>query len=159
MVSNLSILKEFSSCIFGPEISDAIYSGYRAIAEIRNRDIKGDSAFCDAYLGSGTPDIEKDIELSGDALYKLEKASIDPDWIPSIPIVFDREILLQDLREHVKMIHQYAKFRHAFVKLSRKARISGSDWKKLPRIEKFRNTGGMIEWRKARSILNLQAMK
>ncbi|MCX7705151.1 MAG: hypothetical protein N2115_02690 [bacterium] len=153
------ILKEFCNCVFGPKISDAIYSGYYAIARIRNRDIKGDSAFNDAYLGAGTPDVEKDIELSGDALYKLNKISIDSCWIPKIPIVIDREIMLEDLREHVKMIHQYARFRQAYLKLSRKARITDSDWKKLPAVEKFKNTGGMIEWRKWRDILNLSPMK
>ncbi|HOQ82348.1 MAG TPA: hypothetical protein PLL89_04720, partial [bacterium] len=76
-----------------------------------------------------------------------------------IPGVFDREIMLDDLREHVKMIHQYAKFRWVYLKLSKKSQITLSDWKKLPVVEKFKNTGGMIEWRKAQSILNLSTMK
>jgi len=153
------ILKEFCDCVFGPKISDAMYSGYYAVAKIRNRDIKGDSAFNDAYLGAGTPDVEKDIELSGDALFNLNSISIDTDWISKIPGVFDREIMLDDLREHVKMIHQYAKFRWVYLKLSKKSQITLSDWKKLPVVEKFKNTGGMIEWRKAQSILNLSTMK
>lgn len=154
-----AILKEFCDCVFGPKISDSIYAGYRAIAKIRNHDINGDSAFDDAYLGAGTPDVEHDIEISGDALYKLNKISIDSDWVPSIPIVIDRTTMLNDLREHVKMIHQYAKFRWAFLKLSRKARITDSDWKKLPAVEKFKNTGGMIEWRKTQQIINSSITK
>jgi len=154
MRNPFEILKEFCHCVFGPKVSHAIYAGYYAVARIRNRDINGDSAFYDGYLGAGTPDVENDIEISGEALYKLNRISIDEDWVPSIPVAFDRKEHLEDLREHVKLIHQYARFRRTFLKLSRKSRISGSDWKKLPVVEKFKNTGGMIEWRKARDILN-----
>ncbi|MGB9642047.1 MAG: alpha-glucuronidase family glycosyl hydrolase [Candidatus Ratteibacteria bacterium] len=150
-----SILQEFCYCVFGPEISEAIYAGYHAIARIRNHDIKGDSAFSDAYLGAGTPDVEKDIEISGDALYKLNKISIDQNWHSKIPIIADRSTMLEDLREHVKMVHQYAEFRHAYARLARKSRITGSDVKTLPVVDRFKNTGGMIEWRKAKWLLNL----
>jgi hypothetical protein len=147
------ILREFCLCVFGPKLAKAVYDGYHAIARIRNRDIAGDSAFNDSYLGAGTPDPDADATLAGSALAGLECARADRTWVSKIPLAVNRDEMIEDLRDHLKIVYQYACFRSTFLDLVRQERISPLDWKRLPAIDRLGVSGGMIEWRKAAEIL------
>lgn len=141
------ILREFCECVFGPRCAGAFYLGYEAVARIRNRDVRGDSAFNDTYLGAGTPDPAADAERSGAALSALRATTPDLDWISKIPMAVDSPTMYDDLVDHLTMIHQYACFREAFRKLLPKARILPEEWRALPKVERLRVSGGMIEFR------------
>lgn len=148
-----NILKEFCSNVFGPKISRSVYAGYSAIAKIRNHDVDGDSAFGADYIGAGTDDPDKDAKVAGLALKQLKVAEVDEKWVSKIPLAYDRKELLDDLKEHLNMIYQYSLFRSAYVKLSAKEKIRPRDIQKLPKIEKFKKSGGMLEWRKVQILL------
>jgi len=58
------ILRESCRAVFGPRLAQRVHDGYHAVARIRNRDIEGDSAFDDTYLGAGTPDPAADAKMA-----------------------------------------------------------------------------------------------
>jgi hypothetical protein len=147
------ILREFCQCVFGPKCAEAFYRGYEAVARIRNRDVEGDPAFDDSYLGAGTPDPRADAEQSGAALEALRNATPDPEWVSRIPMATKAEDLREDLMDHLTMIHQYSLFREALRKLLPKSRILPEEWKALPKVERLRVSGGMLEFRHAADIL------
>jgi hypothetical protein len=149
------VLKEFCALVFGPRVSEPVYLGYSAIARIRNHDVDGDSAFYTGYLGAGTDRPDKDARMSARAMRALKGVEVDKGWVSKIPMAVQREEMLEDLKDHVRMIHQYALFRTAYAKLAQQERISAEDVKNLPKVDKLSVSGGMIEWRKAQTILRV----
>jgi len=147
------LLKEFCYSVFGPNIFEAVYTAYSAIARIRNHDFNGDSAFSNTYLGAGTDDPERDAQMSGHALAIIETVTVDAMWVSKIPMAVEREEILEDLKDHLRMVQQYALFRSRFLKLAQQERIYPEDLVKLPKVEKLRVSGGMIEWRKVQALL------
>jgi hypothetical protein len=152
-----ALLREFCDLIFGPRIGRAVYDGYEAVARIRNHDVDGDPAFDDSDLGAGTPDPEYDAGLSGNALSNLQHIGVDRAWAPKIPLALSREEMLEDLVDHLGMVHQYAVLRTALLRLIRQDRIYPDDYRRLPKVERLRVSGGMIEWRKAVDFLRAGA--
>jgi len=147
------ILKEFCNLVFGPKIAEAMYMGYHAIARIRNHDVDGDSAFDYNYLGAGTAEPKEDYRLASEASEALTPVVEDTGWVSKIPMAVDRAELIEDLKEHLEMVRQYAEFRIAFERLAGKARFTKEDVAALPVVEKLKNSGGMIEWRKYNAIV------
>ena len=147
------ILKEFCKLVFGPKIADAVYMGYNAVARIRNHDVNGDSAFDTRYLGAGTTEPADDYRLSSDACEALHSVKEDESWVSKIPMAVDRTELLEDLKDHLGLIRQYAKFRIEFERLAGKSKITKNDIASLPVVEKLRRSAGMIEWRKYNEII------
>lgn len=153
------ILSEFCELVFGPKISKAVCFGYVAIARIRNHDVNGDTAFLSDYLGAGTDNPEEDAWIAREALENLKDITIDGSWVSKIPMAVERKEILDDLKDHLKMVYQYAVFRTEYVKLAKQKRIYPDDLRKLPRIEKLKVSGGMIEWRKAQLFLRMNQKK
>ncbi len=120
-VDSDTLLREFCCLVFGPKLADSMFHAYSVIAEVRC----GNDDYGELYSSAGMPgryswhkpflpifcDLRSHELLVRDAIDDLKAASVDNDWISRLILPVEPEVMLEDVKIHLREILRYVKYR------------------------------------------------